>query len=206
MIIWLGRGATALLHDVEAEALQITPFRKIGCRNPTNLQVCGRRQPPTMQKNTANTTFSCGMLQNAGLWPYHGGGWGGVVANREPGSYIYIYTIIILYIYKYTYSIFSDIYYMYIPRAPLRPLFLKENTPKQEWYPSLKLQQSTWNIRVGRWLSFQKGLLTGATVVSGMVYLRMHIYNMDGEIDRLGIAQTLVHSVEPIHFLRREPY
>ena len=33
----------------------------------------------------------------------------------------------------------------------------------------------------------------------------MHIYNMDGEIDRLGVAQTLVHSVEPIHFYEGNP-
>ena len=39
-------------------------------------------------KNTANTTFSCGMLQNAGFGTIPCGGGGGVVANREPGTYI----------------------------------------------------------------------------------------------------------------------
>ena len=39
-------------------------------------------------RNTANTTFSCRMLQNVGFGtiPWEGGGGG--VANREPGSYI----------------------------------------------------------------------------------------------------------------------
>ena len=52
-------------------------------------EFAGLRTAPATHhaKNTANTTFSCGMLQNAGFGTIPCGG-GGVVANREPGSYI----------------------------------------------------------------------------------------------------------------------
>ena len=53
-------------------------------------EFAGLRTAPATHhaKNTANTTFSCGMLQNAGFGTIPCGGGGGVVANREPGSYI----------------------------------------------------------------------------------------------------------------------
>ena len=53
-------------------------------------EFAGLRTAPASHhaKNTANTTFSCGMLQNAGFGTIPCGGGGGVVANREPGSYI----------------------------------------------------------------------------------------------------------------------
>ena len=70
MITWLGRGATALLHDVEAETLQITPVRKIGCRNPTNMQVCGPRQPPNMQKTLQIPRFHAECCKTQVLGPY----------------------------------------------------------------------------------------------------------------------------------------
>ena len=79
-------GATALLHDVEAETLQVTLFRKVGCRNPRNLQVCGPRQPP-MQK-TLQIPRSHAECFKSGFGTIPWGGRGGVVANREPGSYI----------------------------------------------------------------------------------------------------------------------
>ena len=81
-------GATALLHDVEAETLQITRLRKAGCRNPTNLQVCGPRQPPTVQKTLQIPRFHAECCKTQVLGPYAGGV---VVANREPGSYIYLF-------------------------------------------------------------------------------------------------------------------
>ena len=58
-------------------------------------EFAGLRTAPATHhaKNTANTTFSCGMLQNAGFGTIPCGGGGGVVANREPGSYICLYLI-----------------------------------------------------------------------------------------------------------------
>ena len=67
-------GATALLHDVEAETLQRTRLRKAGCRNPTNLQVCGPRQPPTVQKTLQIQRFHAECCKTQVLGPYHGGG------------------------------------------------------------------------------------------------------------------------------------
>ena len=58
--------------------------------NPTNLQVCGPRQPPTVQETLQIPRFHAECCKTQVLGPYHGGG--GVVANREPGSYIYICT------------------------------------------------------------------------------------------------------------------
>ena len=66
----------ALLHDVEAETLQITPVRKIGCRNPTNMQVCGPRQPSNMQKTLQIPRFHAECCKTQVLGPYHGGGGG----------------------------------------------------------------------------------------------------------------------------------
>ena len=70
-------GATALLHDVEAETLQRTRLRKAGCRNPTNLQVCGPRQPPTVQKTLQIQRFHAECCKTQVLGPYHGGGGAG---------------------------------------------------------------------------------------------------------------------------------
>ena len=70
----------ALLHEVEAETLQITRFRKVGCRK--SYAFAGLRTAPATHRarNTANTTFSCRMLQNTGFGtiPWGGGGGGGV--------------------------------------------------------------------------------------------------------------------------------
>ena len=79
----------ALLHDVEAETLQITPVRKIGCRNPTNMQVCGPRQPPNMQKTLQIPRFHAECCKTQVLGPYHGGGGGG---GSEPRTGIILYT------------------------------------------------------------------------------------------------------------------
>ena len=69
-------GAAALLHDVEAETLQITRFRKVGCKNPTNLQGCGPRQQPTMQKTLQIQRFHAECCKTQVLGPYHVGGGG----------------------------------------------------------------------------------------------------------------------------------
>ena len=63
---------------------------KVGCRK--SYEFAGLRAAPATHRarNTANTTFSCRMLQNAGFGTIPWGGEGGGVANREPGSYIYI--------------------------------------------------------------------------------------------------------------------
>ena len=92
-------GATALLHDVEAETLQITRLRKAGCRNPTNLQVCGPRQPP-VQKTLQIPRFHAECCKTQVLGPYHGGGWWRT-ANRD---HIYIY----IYIYIHAFINLSD--------------------------------------------------------------------------------------------------
>ena len=89
-------GATALLHDVEAETLQITRFRKVGGRK--SHAFAGLRTAPATHRarNTANT-FHAECCKTQVLGPYHGGGGGGVVANREPGSYTYIHIYILHY-------------------------------------------------------------------------------------------------------------
>ena len=116
MIIWHRNreGATALLHDVEAETLQRTRFRKFGCKNPTNLQVCGPRQQPTMQKTLQIPRFHAECCKTQVLGPYHVGGGGG--GGSEPRTGI-IYT---LYIY-----IYIDIL------EPNLPPFLKVNPSRQ---------------------------------------------------------------------------
>ena len=79
----------ALLYDVEVETLQMIRIWKgckspssntfsEGCRNPSNLQVCGLRQPPTMQKTLQIQYMQiprvhAGMLQNAGFGTIQGG-------------------------------------------------------------------------------------------------------------------------------------
>ncbi len=100
-LIWqfdIEGGATALLYDVEAEALQITRFRKAGCRNLRICRFADRASHPPSKKHCKFRVF----MRNAAkrrFWDHTmGGGGGGVVANREPGSYIYIYTIIYVYI------------------------------------------------------------------------------------------------------------
>ena len=67
----------ALLHEVEAETLQITRFRKVGCRK--SYAFAGLRTAPATHRarNTANTTFSCRMLQNTGFGTIPWGGEGG---------------------------------------------------------------------------------------------------------------------------------
>ena len=88
----------ALLHDVEAETLQITRLRKAGCRNPTNLQVCGPRQPPTVQKTLQITRFHAECCKMQVLGPYHGGGGG-----SEPRT-----GIIYMCIFMYTYTSYTS--------------------------------------------------------------------------------------------------
>ena len=75
------------LHDVEAETLQRTRLRKAGCRNPTNLQVCGPRQPPTVQKTLQIQRFHAECCKTQVLGPYQGG-WGGGPAGPGPAPYI----------------------------------------------------------------------------------------------------------------------
>ena len=87
-------GAAALLHDVEAETLQITRFRKVGCKNPTNLQGCGPRQQPTMQKTLQIQRFHAECCKTQVLGPYHVGGGGG---SKPRTGIIYTY----VYVYKY---------------------------------------------------------------------------------------------------------
>ena len=79
----------ALLHEVEAETLQITRFRKVGCRK--SYAFAGLRTAPATHRarNTANTTFSCRMLQNTGFGTITWGGEGG--GGSEPRTGI-IYT------------------------------------------------------------------------------------------------------------------
>ena len=123
MIIWafdteIEAGATALLHDVEAETLQITRFRKVGCKNPTKF--AGLRTAPATYhaKNTANTTFPCGMLQNTGFGTIP---WGREVGGgSEPRTgiiyvciNIHIYHIYI-YIYMYIFNIYEYRIDMYV--------------------------------------------------------------------------------------------
>ena len=74
---WGASRARQLLHDGEAEALhmfrlykvtqflQITRFRKVGCRNPTKLQVC-RPWQPACKKQCKYDVFMP-VLQNAGF-------------------------------------------------------------------------------------------------------------------------------------------
>ena len=64
-------------------------FGRLVAGNPTNLLVCGPRQPPTVQETLQIPRF-LSILQNAGFGTIPGGG---VVANREPGSYIDLYNI-----------------------------------------------------------------------------------------------------------------
>ena len=47
----------ALLHDVEAETLQITRFRKVGFKNPTNLRVADRTSNPPCKKHCKYNVF-----------------------------------------------------------------------------------------------------------------------------------------------------
>ena len=88
--IEIEEGAAALLHDVEAKTLQITRFRKVGCKNPTNLQVCGPRQQPTMQKTLQIQRFHAECCKTQVLGPYMWGGGGGGSEPRTGIIYIYI--------------------------------------------------------------------------------------------------------------------
>ena len=84
-------GATALLHDVEAETLQITRFRKVGGRK--SHAFAGLRTAPATHR-ARNCKYHV-FMQNAAkrrFWDHTMGG--GVVANREPGSYIANWVII----------------------------------------------------------------------------------------------------------------
>ena len=86
-------------------------------------------------KNTANTTFSCGMLQNAGFGTIPWGG-GGVVANREPGSYMLSYV-------KYAYTIIyprlpeTNLFSPFIPLGSFFPPFSTSNMHFQSLGPNL---------------------------------------------------------------------
>ena len=135
--------ATALLHDVKAETLQITRFRKVGCRN--SCEFAGLQTAPASHRarKTANTTFSCRMLQNAGFGtiPWGGEG-GGVVANREPGSYIHVCN---MFIYIYITCTYIHIYMYGLHHPPIfsdhhRPAHL---VPKVHGFPGLL--QWTWS-------------------------------------------------------------
>ena len=95
MTIWhrnrRGRGCTT--PRCRSQNIANNTFSEGWLQNPTNLQVCGPRQQPTMQKTLQIQRFHAECCKTQVLGPYHVGG-GGVVANREPGSYI-------LYIHSY---------------------------------------------------------------------------------------------------------
>ena len=73
-----------------ANNMQITRFRKVGCKNPRNLQVCGPRQQPTMQKTLQIQRFHAECCKTQVLGPYHVGGGGGGSEPRTGNIYLYI--------------------------------------------------------------------------------------------------------------------
>ena len=110
----------ALLHEVEAETLQITRFRKVGCRK--SYAFAGLRTAPATHRarNTANTTFSCRMLQNTGFGTIPWGGGGGGSEPRTGIIYVYInYKYIYIYVYIHTLggSLFRFVFFLKMPRV-----------------------------------------------------------------------------------------
>ena len=71
------------------ETLQITRFRKVGCKN--FWEFAGLQTAPASYRarNTANATLSCRMLQNAGFGTIPWGGEGGGGGSEPRTGIIY---------------------------------------------------------------------------------------------------------------------